>query len=94
MTFHPGDVQLWHKEYPMFCQWAVDKGILFLPKELSQVDEDKQYDLETRAYILMKRLRQGYTEIMQMPSSERDKFFDLEMALIKKEEEQAKQNDN
>ena len=33
----------------------------------------------------MKRLGQDYSKIMEMPSEERDKLFEMEMQLIKKE---------
>ena len=52
MTFNPAEYHLWHKEYPMFSLWAVPKGILFLPKEVAESEEVKQYDLTSKAYIL------------------------------------------
>ena len=85
MTFHPDNYQLWQKEYPLFTLWALRRDILFLPKTLSEVDEDKQWDLTSKAYILMKRLGQSYGEIMQMDASERDTLFEMEMKLIKEE---------
>lgn len=90
MTFNPTEYHLWYKEYPMFCQWALHKGILFLPKECSEDEEDKQYDLTSKAYILMKRLGQSYEHIMRMPSDERDKLFEMEMRLIREEAKKLK----
>lgn len=75
----------------MFTQWAVQKGILFIPKEVAEDEEEKQYDLTSKAYILMKRLGQDYDKIMSMDAEERDKLFEMEMKLIK---EEAKQNEN
>ena len=39
MTFNPTEYYLWYKEYPMFNLWAVKKGVLFIPKEISEDDE-------------------------------------------------------
>lgn len=91
MTLNPCEYYFWHKEYPMFTQWAVQKGILFIPKEVAEDEEEKQYDLTSKAYILMKRLGQDYDKIMSMDAEERDKLFEMEMKLIK---EEAKQNEN
>lgn len=91
MTLNPSEYHFWHKEYPMFCQWAVHKDILFLPKEMAEDEEDKQYDLTSKAYILMKRLNQSYDRIMSMDAEERDRLFEMEMKLLK---EEAKQNEN
>jgi hypothetical protein len=91
MTFCPDVFQLWYKEYPMFTQWSANKGILFPPKELAE-DEGEQYDLTSKAYILMKRLGQGYDTILQMDADERDKLFKMEMELIKKESEDRNKN--
>ena len=89
MTFYPYEYHFWHKDYPMFCSWAVQKDVLFLPKALSEEDEEKKYDLTSKAYILMKRLGQSYPTIMQMDAVERDTLFEMEMKLI---QEEAKQN--
>lgn len=91
MTLNPSEYYFWHKEYPMFCQWAVRKDILFLPKETAEDEEEKKYDLTSKAYILMKRLNQGYDRIMSMDAEERDKLFEMEMKLIK---EETKQNES
>lgn len=91
MTFNPAEYYFWHKEYPMFSQWAVQKDILFLPKEMAEDEEEKRYDLTSKAYILMKRLNQSYDRIMSMDAEERDRLFEMEMKLIK---EEAKQNEN
>ena len=85
MTFNPAEFYLWFKEYPMFGLWAVQKGILFLPKEVSEDDELKQYDLTSKVYIFMKRLGQEYNTIMMMDADERDKLFEMELKLIKEE---------
>lgn len=87
MTFSPSDYHFWHKEYPQFIQWAMQKGALFLPRETAE-EQDNQYDLTSKAYILMKRLGQDYSRIMCMDSEERDKIFRMEMDLIKKEQKQ------
>lgn len=91
MTLNPTEYYFWHKEYPMFCLWAAQKGILFLPKEYTEDEEFKQYDLTSKAYIFMKRLGQDYNRVMLMDSEERDKIFEIEMKLIK---EEAKQREN
>jgi hypothetical protein len=92
MTLSPDTVHLWHKEYPMFWLWAKDKDILFLPKAVSEEDESKQYDLTSKMYILMKRLKQNYETILTMPVEERDLLFDMEMKLIEEEHKQSKGN--
>lgn len=91
MTLNPSEYYFWHKEYPMFTLWAATKGILFLPKEIAEDEEEKKYDLTSKAYILMKRLNQSYDRIMSMDADERDTLFEMEMKLIK---EEAKQNEN
>lgn len=93
MTFSPEEYHFLYKEYPMFILWAVEKGILFLPKEVSGQEEYEQWDLTSKAYILMKRLGQDYNTIMLMDADERDKLFKMEMDLIKEEQkEKEKQN--
>lgn len=87
MTFSPSDYHFWHKEYSQFTQWAMQKGALFLPRETAE-EQDNQYDLTSKAYILMKRLGQDYSRIMCMDSEERDKIFRMEMDLIRKEQKQ------
>ena len=91
MTFHSDEYKLWCKEYPMFSQWAINKDILFIPKAASEDEEEKQYDLTSKAYVLMKRLGQDYDKIMRMDAAERDTLFEMEMRLVK---EEAKQNEN
>lgn len=91
MTFKSDEARLLYKEYPMFCLWAVTKGILFLPRNLAESEDDfKHYDLTSKVYLLMKRLHQRYGEIMLMDSEERDAFFEMEMKLVKEEAEQNK----
>lgn len=85
MTFNPAECKLWQKEYPMFLLWAAQKGILFLPKQIAEDDEFKQYDLTSKAYVLMKRLGQDYNRVMTMDEDERDRLFEMEMKLIKEE---------
>lgn len=91
MTFKSDEYRLLYKEYPMFCLWAVTRGILFLPRNIAESEDDfKHHDLTSKVYILMKRLHQRYNEIMSMDSDERDTFFEMEMKLIKEEAEQNK----
>lgn len=85
MTLNPSDYKFWEKEYSMFTQWALQKDILFLPKELAETESDKQWNLTSKTYILMKRLGQNYDTIMKMSSDERDELFNMEMSLIKEE---------
>ena len=85
MTLDPAGYQFWHKEYPMFSQWATQKGILFLPKEIAEDEELKRYNLTSKAYVLMKRLNQSYDRIMSMDAEERDMLFEMEMQLIEEE---------
>lgn len=92
MTFKSDEVRLYHKEYPLFCLWAVTKGILFLPRQIGEdTSEFSGYDLTSKVYILMKRLHQRYVEVLQMDSDERDAFFEMEMKLIKEEAERNKE---
>ena len=91
MTLSPDALHYWYKEYPMFCQWAQDKDILFLPKAVSETDEIKQYDLTSKIYVLMKRLKQSYETILAMPLDERDMLFEMEMRLIEEENNQNKE---
>ena len=92
MTFNPNEFYYWYKEYPMFALWAVQKGILFIPKEYFEEDELKQWDLTSKAYIFMKRLGQDYNRVMLMDSEERDRIFEMEMRLIQEENKQNKEN--
>lgn len=87
MTFNPTEFHYWYKEYPQLSLWALKKGILFLPKECSADNELEQYDLTSKVYIFMKRLGQDYNRVMMMDSEERDKLFEIEMKLIKSENE-------
>lgn len=91
MTLSPDVLHYWHKEYPMFWQWAQGKDILFLPKSVSETEEIKQYDLTSKIYVLMKRLQQSYETILAMPLEERDSLFEMEMRLIDEENKQAKE---
>ena len=87
MTFNPTEYHFLYKEYPQFSQWALPKGILFNSRENDE-DEFGEYDLTSKAYLLMKRLGQDYNRIMLMDSEERDKFFRMEMEVIKEENKQ------
>ena len=90
MTLNPSDFYYWYKEYPMFTQWANKRDALFVPKEYAEEDEDKQYDLTSKLYILMKRLGQDYQTILTMSAEERDKIFEMELSVIKREQEEIK----
>ena len=92
MTFNPTEYYLWYKKYPMFSLWAVPKGIFFIPKEVSEDDEYKKWDLTSKAYIFMKRLGQDYNRVMLMDADERDRIFEMEMKLIEDERKQAEKN--
>lgn len=91
MTFNPAESYVWYKEYPMFALWAMRGQFLFIPKEFSEDDELKKWDLTSKAYIFMKRLGQDYNRVMMMDAEERDKLFEMEMKLIKEEKEQNEQ---
>lgn len=93
MTFNPTEYHYLVKEYPMLTLWAMQKGILFLPKEISEDDEFNKYDLTSKAYIFMKRLNQNYETVMLMDADERDELFKMEMRLIKKEAEEKEKYD-
>jgi len=92
MTLSPENYFLWYKDYPTFTQWALQRDVLFIPKEFSETEEDKQYNLESKAYLLMKRLGQDYEQVMRMDSESRDNFFDLEMSLIEEESKEKEEN--
>lgn len=85
MTLEPSAYHFLEREYPMFILWAINKDILFFPRNIAEVDEDKQYDLMSKLYVLMKRLGQSYETLMLMDEEERDTFFDMELKLIKEE---------
>ena len=70
----------------------MQKGILFPPKEAAEDEDDKKYDLTSKAYILMKRLGQSYDVIMNMDADERDALFEMEMKLIREEQKQNNSN--
>lgn len=93
MTFCLDDYKFWNKEYPMFIQWALNKGILFPPRE-SMDSPDECYDLTSKLYLLMKRLKQDYLTLLKMPTEERDRIFQMELELLQKEEEDAKKIEN
>ena len=76
----------------MFSLWAIARGILFFPRQVGDDGEFANYDLTSKIYILMKRLNQHYDSILRMDSVERDKFFTMEMQLMKEEAEQAKKS--
>ena len=95
MTFRSDEFRLLYKECPMFCLWAVSKGILFLPKQFAEAeDEFGEYDLTSKLYVFMKRLHQSYSTVMLMDAEERDKIFKMEMKLIEEEQKQAKEANN
>ena len=54
--------------------------------------EDKRYDETSKMYLLMKKLHQTYESIMLMPTSTRDRLFDMEMEYIKKQKEDIEKN--
>ena len=91
MTFRPDVYHLWYRDYPLFTQWSANRDSLFTPKE---AENDEQYDLTSKIYILMKRLGQDYSTILQMDADERDLLFKMEMELIKKESESSKNSLN
>ena len=79
----------------MFCLWAAPKGILFLPRQIAESeDESGEYDLTSKLYVFMKRLHQSYSTVMLMDAEERDKIFKMEMKLIEEEQKQAKEAQN
>lgn len=88
MTLNPDEYRIWYKEWPMFCLWALQKGNLFIPKEVSEDDNVKKWDLTSKAYIFMKRLGQDYNRFMLMDADVRDRLFEMEMQLIKEEQKQ------
>lgn len=93
MTLKAEEYHAIYKECPMFCLWAVTKGILFFPKQIISDDEKYgNYDLTSEAYLLMKRLHQAYKDIMLMDSEERHQFFRLEMEFMEEEKKQAESN--
>lgn len=95
MTFKSDEIRLLYREYPMFCLWAAPKGILFLPRQIAESeDEFGEYDLTSKLYIFMKRLHQSYSTVMLMDAEERDKIFKMEMKLIEEEQKQAKEAQN
>lgn len=59
-----------------------------MPKEISEDDESKKWDLMSKVYIFMKRLGQNYNSVMLMDADERDRIFEMEMQLIKEEQKQ------
>ncbi len=72
----------------MFGLWAILKGILFVPKEVSEDDEFKKWDLTSKIYVFMKRLGQDYNRVLMMDADERDALFEMEMKLFKEEQKQ------
>ena len=69
----------------MFSLWATQKGIFLIPKEVAEDADGEVYSLESKVYVLMKRLNQDYNVIMNMDSKERDLYFDMELKLIQEE---------
>lgn len=95
MTLKPVEYRLLYKEYPMFCLWAISKGILFLPRQVAEKDDEYgSFDLASKVYIFMKRLHQSYKTVMLMDSEERDTLFRMEMKLLEEEKKQAEKANN
>ncbi len=90
MTLNTGEVKAIIREYPMFSLWAIRNGTLFLPKIPDEDTDDEGYDLASQIYIMMKRLRQPYSELLLMDSEEREWYFNMELKLINKESEESK----
>lgn len=95
MTLSQSRTFVYSKEYPLFCLWAIKRGVLFFPKELAEgKDLSETMDLMSKVYILMKRMNQSYDTLMRMPSEEFDFFFNTEMKLIEEEEKERKELEN
>lgn len=90
MTLNTGEFRTIVREYPMFSLWAIRNGTLFHPKIFEEDTDDEGYDLASQIYIMMKRLRQPYSELLLMDSEEREWFFNMELKLLKKESEDSK----
>lgn len=93
MTFNSNEYKIWYKDFPMLILWGIQKELLFIPRQYSEDDEFKKWDLTSKVYIFMKRLHQSYQTVMLMDSDERDTLFEMEMKLIK-EEQKEKENIN
>ena len=65
-----------------FGEWVLPRlEVLFLPYR------DPNYSLEAILHFFMKRLGQSYSEVMLMDRDRRDEIFDIEYALMRKENE-------
>lgn len=83
MTF-PGDFlpsqYLIRREKETFGEWSLrNMNSLFLPYR------DPNYSLESIIHLMMNRLHQNYEVIMQMEQTKRDRLFNIELELMKKE---------
>ena len=94
MTFSPELSYVIEREYPTFTQWALPRNALFIPKWVFEEDDDKRYDETSKMYLLMRKLNQSYSDIMQMETSLRDKLFDMEMKYMREKEKQLNDNNN
>lgn len=95
MTFKSDECRLLYREYPMFFLWAITKGVLFLPRQIAEAEDDYgNYDLTSKLYVFMKRLHQSYETVMLMDAEERDEIFKMEMKLVEEEQKQAKEANN
>lgn len=95
MTFRSDEYRLLYREYPMFTFWAITKGILFLPRQFAEAEDDYgKYDLTSKLYVFMKRLHQSYQTVMLMDAEERDRLFQMEMKLIEEEHKKAEEANN
>lgn len=86
MTLSPDGTYLVEKNSPRATDSLL--GGLFLQKERYKEETDEKYDLTSKIYLLMKRLHQNYQQILMMSIEEREKFFNLELELIKEENKQ------
>lgn len=89
MTLSPDGKFLFEKTSPMATEMLL--GGLFLGKEAYGDETEERYDLTSKIYLLMKRLHQGYQQILMMPAKERDKLFNTEVELIKEESKENKE---
>lgn len=50
------------------------------------IDEEDEYSLDSVVHLFMSRLHQQYGTVMKMDKVVRNKIFQLELAVIKKED--------
>lgn len=95
MTLSPERFHLIKREYPLLTLCGEIRGLLFSPRPQKSIegleDSDENYDLVSKAYIMMKRLHQSYREVLLMDEDDLNRFFSMEMRLIKKEAEDAEE---